>query len=155
MKTIIIKLSIIVLFVLGCKKESIESNEALIVRGGYSFGECLSNCKTTVEISGDKTKAILAAYQYSGSTTATKTCEVAIQAEDVNKAIAGLQFSQFKALQKVYGCPDCADGGAEWIEIQQGSQSYKVTYDYKKPPAEVKEISEFLHKQYLAFRNCK
>ncbi len=154
METVIIKLSIIVLFLLGCQKEVIESNEELIVRGGYSFGECPGNCKTTVEISVDKTKAILAAYQYSGSTQATKSCEVAIQAQDVIKAIAGLQFSQFKAFQKIYGCPDCADGGSEWIEIQQGNQSHKVTYEYNKPPAEVKEISEFLHKQYLAFKNC-
>ena len=40
----------------------------------------------------------------------------------------------FLALDSVIGCPDCADGGAEWIEIEYGDQSHKVSFEYLNAP---------------------
>ena len=33
-------------------------------------------------------------------------------------------------LEGVHGCPDCADGGAEWIEIDTGSGPIRVTFEF-------------------------
>jgi hypothetical protein len=30
----------------------------------------------------------------------------------------------------VHGCPDCADGGAEWVAIQTPDQTIQTTYEY-------------------------
>jgi hypothetical protein len=29
----------------------------------------------------------------------------------------------------VIGCPDCADGGGEWIEVSVAGESHRVTFD--------------------------
>jgi hypothetical protein len=35
-----------------------------------------------------------------------------------------------KRLEGVHGCPDCADGGAEWIQLGAGNDSVRVTFEY-------------------------
>jgi hypothetical protein len=52
----------------------------------------------------------------------------------------------FVNLPKTIGCPDCADGGAEWIEIISGSggKSQKVTFEYMNEPAKLKDLASGL-----------
>ena len=40
-----------------------------------------------------------------------------------------LFFEYFQSLDDVYGCPDCADGGAEFIEIIYDGVAKQVTFD--------------------------
>jgi hypothetical protein len=35
-----------------------------------------------------------------------------------------------RRLEGVHGCPDCADGGAEWIEIGSAAGPIRVTFEY-------------------------
>jgi hypothetical protein len=153
MQTVIIKLSFITLFFLGCAKTNIESNTDLVVRGGFSFGECRGVCQATVEVIGSKIN--FKSYQFASSKDILKQCDGSVQTEELNKALTGFQFTQFKALQKTYGCPDCNDGGAEWIEIQKGNEVYKTTFEFGKPPVEVKLVSEFMHTQYAVYKDCR
>ena len=60
--------------------------------------------------------------------------------EDLLKVNA---YTDFQKLPNTIGCPDCADGGAEWIEVNKASHfdcqtprrlfSKKVTFEYGKP----------------------
>lgn len=43
-------------------------------------------------------------------------------------------------LDSIYGCPDCADGGAEWIEIQDDQQIKKVTFEYGDTLAPIENL---------------
>jgi hypothetical protein len=45
---------------------------------------------------------------------------------------ASLQLDALKSLDTVIGCPDCADGGGEWIEVQTATMRRKVTFEYGK-----------------------
>ena len=38
------------------------------------------------------------------------------------------------ALPERIGCPDCADQGAEWIEIFTEGKSHRVTFEYQQNP---------------------
>ncbi|MBP7884673.1 hypothetical protein KAZ93_00525 [Patescibacteria group bacterium] len=49
-----------------------------------------------------------------------------------------LDYKKFNALNEVIGCPDCLDGGAEWIEI--GDK--KVTFEYG---SSIPEISNLIY----------
>ena len=40
-----------------------------------------------------------------------------------------IDFEYFQSLDDVYGCPDCADGGAEFIEIIYDGVAKHVTFD--------------------------
>jgi hypothetical protein len=35
----------------------------------------------------------------------------------------------FRELEGVHGCPDCADGGAEWIQVET-ADPMRVTFEY-------------------------
>ena len=39
-------------------------------------------------------------------------------------------MDSFFILDERIGCPDCADGGSEWIEIGTKNKIYKVTFEY-------------------------
>ncbi len=50
----------------------------------------------------------------------------------------------FSGLEEVYGCPDCADGGSEWIEIELDSVKQSVTYEYGKDVEAITAFSQAL-----------
>ena len=46
------------------------------------------------------------------------------------KLTAQIDFDEIIKYDDVIGCPDCTDGGAEWIEVIQNGQSKKITFEY-------------------------
>ena len=59
-----------------------------------------------------------------------------------------INIGVFNELEATIGCPDCSDGGAEWVQIitSDGTRK-KVTYDFgKEPPAlqlYIKELRQY------------
>jgi hypothetical protein len=33
-------------------------------------------------------------------------------------------------VEGVHGCPDCADGGAEWVQVRASGDSIRATFEY-------------------------
>jgi hypothetical protein len=59
--------------------------------------------------------------------------------------VAGLADKiDFKELQATYGCPDCADGGAESITYQNGAVSKTVVFEFGNPPDELRPLADTL-----------
>ncbi|MCC6702298.1 MAG: hypothetical protein IT221_12290 [Fluviicola sp.] len=52
-----------------------------------------------------------------------------------------VDIDSIKELPSIMGCPDCADGGEEWIEVKTKNHLYKVKFDYN---AEIKGIGKVL-----------
>jgi hypothetical protein len=50
-----------------------------------------------------------------------------------NELINSFEVDSFFILEERIGCPDCADGGSEWIEICENNKTYKVTFENGKP----------------------
>ena len=50
----------------------------------------------------------------------------------------------FRNLEEVIGCPDCTDGGVEWIEITTSELSHKVTFEYFNEPEETQNYIDDL-----------
>lgn len=53
-------------------------------------------------------------------------------AEQWQTLVSLIDVSAFQALNEQIGCPDCADGGAEWIEIQVGDTVKRVTFENRR-----------------------
>lgn len=70
--------------------------------------------------------------------------EVATLGTDFDKITSQIDQESFKKLKSTYGCPDCADGGAEWVEIKVGMNTKRVTFEYGNPPEELKVLNEQL-----------
>lgn len=98
--------------------------ETLVLRSGTSFGMCLGYCMTELEVhegyvSLTHTSREPARYPATTQSLPLTTSEM----ETLRSAIVS---SDLRSAQNVYGCPDCADGGAEWVEV--GEQ--RVTLEY-------------------------
>ena len=128
-------LYLLVVIVISCDKTDDFDTEIKQIRYGTSFGECVGYCNSDILL-----RAGLVTYTSSGwvNSVETITCTEPLSVESWNSFKNGLNFSNFLKLPETIGCPDCADGGAEWIEIEAISgKKHKVTFEYMNEPEEL------------------
>jgi hypothetical protein len=66
-----------------------------------------------------------------------------------------LNINDFFNLPKTIGCPDCADSGAEWIEIELvGGEKQKVTFEYGNEPDMLNDYVVKLREQMSKSVHC-
>lgn len=112
--------------VFSSKTEAEEST--IIIRSGTSFGECMGYCRTELHLNASS--VVFLEKGWRSTMYPDKRQERTMSRAQWDQLIALIDFSVLAQMQDVYGCPDCADGGAEWIEIEQGDQYKKVTFEY-------------------------
>ena len=127
-------LIVFILFVtlsVGCREMTVRAaNDSLVIRTGTSFGMCLGDkCQKDYVFAGS---GITLTHRGNsrGTPTAPKTCQNAIAVADWTALKAIVSLDAFSQQPDVIGCPDCADGGAEYIELEQGDSKYRVTFPY-------------------------
>jgi hypothetical protein len=157
MKKLILYLLTIIAFTAACSLSdgepdlNVKAND-ITIKGGFSFGECYKNCKGSVEIANNK---IIYSSFANGSDIPLKQCSANTTAEIITGLSNSINFDAFLNLPAIIGCPDCTDGGAEWIEIGTRGKSHKVTFEYGKPPIELSSLSLFMHSQFSDFKDCQ
>jgi hypothetical protein len=96
---------------------------------GTSFGHCLGYCETELDIA--PREIVLTRSSRDPQQYPTKTERLAITAQEYEALMTSFESETFFGLDEVYGCPDCADGGAEWIEVQRpGGAAKRVTFEH-------------------------
>lgn len=146
----ILGLILCVILFSSCSNELIYNNIAQ-VNYGTSFGECIGFCKREVTI-----KSINATYKcyswYPITQTITNNAEINVSTLD---SIRNLNTKSFFDLPETIGCPDCADGGAEWLEIELVTgEKHKVTFEYNNEPTLLKNYISKL-REVLGRNECK
>lgn len=134
----------------GCKKDRI--NNLNSISYGTSFGMCVGYCSNNLLISDLK---LTFSKSKNGQASDTKTCSKTISEADVNAIKNDLNIEKIAALPETIGCPDCADGGAEWIAINADGKQYKITYEYGKAPKELEAAAARLKLLKDGFKDCK
>jgi len=151
MKNLII-LNLCVALLISCDKKNDNASEIKQINYGTSFGECVGYCKSDVLL-----RAGLVAYSRSSwvDTIETITCSEILPDEGWNAFKNGLNLNDFFNLPDTIGCPDCADGGAEWIEIEVYSgKKHKVVFEYMNEPTELEDYLIGLREQNEKSINC-
>ena len=98
------------------------------VNYGVYFGECLGYCAHDLFLTDGQSKS----HHHFNGGAPDRMCT-----EDYthwSSLTASIDFNEFKQLEEIIGCPDCADGGAEWIEITNDGETYRVTFEYMDAP---------------------
>ncbi|MNK06448.1 hypothetical protein D3C87_243460 [compost metagenome] len=152
MKNILLKLCILFIGLSfnSCKKDKTEAVEE--IGYGTSFGMCVGYCLNEVAIiSSGK---ITLTKRANGINPSTKTCTKAIDESEVNILKDLVNTNEFAKLPEVIGCPDCADGGAEWISLRVEGKVKKVTFEHGKAPNELKELVQKLKGIKESFEGC-
>jgi len=146
---------IILLFSAFTCRESTEfvpSDRLMLVKTGTSFGMCVGHCITEVEINPQKVTMYRKAWR---SNIRDKTCERALVRQEWENLGKTLDFAIFSQLPETIGCPDCADGGKEWIEITYGEQMKRVTFEFGKDIPQITGLISQIRKIRESLNNCE
>ncbi|MGM9474925.1 hypothetical protein ACS5PU_00795 [Pedobacter sp. GSP4] len=146
---LLISLSVTLLAFSGCKKSGITNLNS--IGYGSSFGMCIGYCTNNLLVSDLK---LTFTKSKNGQAPDTKTCSKTISADEINAIKNELNIEKISSLPEVIGCPDCADGGAEWITINADGKQYKVTYEYGKAPKELEAAVAKLRLLKESFKDC-
>lgn len=129
-------LHIIPLFLaFGCQNTKIQpfSGDIVVLKSGQNFGMCLGKCYNELIITENKVTFYQKVVSYPGIFEDYKHDE-SENLKNIQHIISGFDESKFIELNEVLGCPDCADGGSEWLEvIFKSGKSKRVTFEYGKP----------------------
>ncbi|QPH41443.1 hypothetical protein [Pedobacter endophyticus] len=149
-KNLLLFLSFLSLFFFSaCKKDNIKNLNSISY--GTSFGFCSGYCSNTLLISDSK---LTFSKTKNGQTPDTRTCTKTISENEIAAIKTELNMSKITSLPEVIGCPDCADGGAEWVAVNADGKQYKVTYDYGKTPKELEAVVAKLKALKDSFNGC-
>jgi hypothetical protein len=120
--------------------------ETLSIKTGTSFGHCMGYCRQEFVVTKNKI-----VYTQIPNLRGAESKSVPVLKQELpisNKQWIDLlkvnDMAAFKQLPNTIGCPDCADGGAEWIEVNKLDHtdpktlkrfysSKKVSFEYGKP----------------------
>ncbi|MCA9734159.1 MAG: hypothetical protein H6696_09195 [Deferribacteres bacterium] len=133
--------SLILLFVPACITDS-KDDDAIKIETGTSFGMCVGYCKRTLQIEG-KTATIYAE-SWRPEDYPKQKHEFALTDAEWDSLQALLTVTDMSGLEEVIGCPDCADGGAEWLAIKQDKKVHRSTFNYGANIPEIAVMMEFL-----------
>lgn len=136
-----IKYFLISIILAGCtvstNDENLKSVEAISY--GTSFGECLGYCIHEMTIEPNEIGIVKKGWDMEGALP-EKNITVNFTQAEFDSLFNSLDFSKFQLLDTIIGCPDCADGGAEWVEVISNAEKHKVVFEYYNEPEEIKQF---------------
>lgn len=150
------------LFFLSC--ETIENSDNVTpsldkytVIYGQSFGYCIGKCHQQITLNGTKIEFLVKERSIGGSPEIIEKFNETLPQTTINSISKALNEKTFFELKEVYGCPDCADGGMEWIEIiNNKDQKHKVTFESGSKVEGIEDLilllraeKERLNKKYI------
>lgn len=145
----------VLLLMTSSKCEEAKGQDTIMrISHGSSFGMCMGYCFN--ELTYTKSDKIKYSKAYGRTPVAdypdkfdSLTMDPAIWKDLISK----IDTAVFYKLPERIGCPDCADGGAEWIEIQTVDKTYRVTFEYGKNVSEIDLLLQALRKEKEAMKS--
>lgn len=145
------------LFFTNCEKASeltdTQANMSdYIVNYGTSFGMCVGPCRKEMNFLNNEVSFTVFYTEGRGATGGTpKTYKETLDATLQTSILKSIDYESFKKLNEIIGCPDCADGGAEWVEIVKVDSKHKVTFEFGKAPKEIESLVTILREKKVYF----
>lgn len=147
-------LCIIILFV-SCAEETTEISPKyftnLTIISGTSFGHCVGYCNSRIEI----TEETIEYSKYSRDETKYPAKQLS-EKNTINKwneIVNSFDLLELSEMKDIYGCPDCADGGAEWVEVKFENFSKKIIFEYGDNLPEIQNLLKNLRKIRTRFED--
>lgn len=132
---------------LGCNtsKPVAADNKIISIKHGTNFGHCRGYCRKEVVFSEDQ----IVYFESSVDSTRNpvKTEKLDHSAAKWKSIADKTDWETFKKLDESYGCPDCADGGSEYIEIKTTSGTKRVTIEFNKEASNLEPLLSELRAQ--------
>ena len=145
---------LIVIVLIAFVEAQVEIKNVHSISSGTSFGMCRGYCQQSINLTSLPSQ-LTAAKQANFDQTAYPLVQrsFAFPAPQWNQVIALVDLKTFRALDDRVGCPDCADGGAEWIQIEGTDGMKRVTFENGRPVKGIEALIDKLRQlrnDYLA-----
>lgn len=142
--------SLCLLLLSACKKE--DDTTFFRISQGTFYCECFGECLTLVT-AAEGTFDVSTYQTCSPSSTIQLDCGIFLPAAEFQALARLVDWDAFRSLEEPIGCPDCADGGGQWVEISRGGEVHRVTYEYGNPPTELAELVSELSQRVVEVLN--
>ena len=158
MKAFVVAILLVVVFV-RCMNDFTQQSsqgtvDALTIRTGTSFGMCVGYCQNDYVFNGSSVTLAQSNSRPQAQVT-PRSCQTTISLVDWNALKANADFDALSKQPKILGCPDCTDGGAEYIELQLDEQRYRVTFPFGKTIPGFESLVTGLRNQRNVFKDCQ
>jgi hypothetical protein len=122
----------LLLLTTACKTTSDSTQHSTIIQviHGTSFGKCRGYC--TKELTYAQKHVEYSQRSRDDKQFPTKDSIIAFSKTEWNTLLEAAASIDFASLPETIGCPDCADGGAEYIEIKQNSATKRITFEFSQ-----------------------
>lgn len=124
----------------GNQIEGLVDGQALEITSGTSFGMCAGYCVTELRIVSGSIELTEESWRME-LPARTRTLPLERRTWERLRALA--DAAGFRELVGVHGCPDCADGGAEWIEIGT-AEPLRITFEYGAELDGIEELQKVI-----------
>ncbi|MEM1125145.1 MAG: hypothetical protein AAGI71_00735 [Bacteroidota bacterium] len=118
----------------GLHEEAASPRAGLTITRGTSFGLCAGYCQTELTATAE---GIVFVRRARATEDPTLTEERDLSADTWRTLAEQVNWDQLDAMDEVYGCPDCADGGTEWLEVIDEGRTNRITFEYGQAPREI------------------
>lgn len=137
MKITIVLLSLLAVFsACNTSKPVAAAEEIISVLHGTNFGHCRGYCRKDVVFYPNQVD------YFEASVDSTRN---PVKVENFKNSSAWKSI--VANLKESYGCPDCADGGSEYIEIKTVNGTKRVTIEFNKEMPELEPLLTELRTQ--------
>ena len=144
-------LALITTFLLSCNttKKAQTDTQVLSLKHGVSFGHCVGYC--TRELVYTPGKVVYTQSSRNGDSYPTKETVRDYSKADFDALIKAIDWNKWETMPETIGCPDCADGGAEYIEIVTEKGTKRVVFEAHSQPEGLEKALEILFKTKQSF----
>lgn len=114
--------------VLGaCGDSPLQPGSIATIQASTSFGFCVGYCRTTLTISSQE---VVFLEEGTRSTVSPRRRTAPISTSEWESLVSAIDRSRIEGLPAIVGCPDCADAGAESLEVLGDGWRKRVDFDY-------------------------
>lgn len=143
--------ALLVAFCFGCAtSKKVAQEPVTTIFHGKSFGRCAGYCTWEQTYTADEmisSKTSHRADQYPEVKVVHAFTET-----DMKRLLEDFDLEKFKKLPEKIGCPDCADGGSEYIEITTAGMKKRVTFENGKAPYGFENFVVALTQEYEKYK---
>jgi len=140
-----IALSVSIIFSCNTSKPVVSDDQIISVMHGTNFGHCRGYCRKELIFSEKQITYVESSVDSDRNPAKQEMFD--ISAAKWKSILDKTDWNTFKGLEESYGCPDCADGGSEYIEIKTTKGTKRVTIEFNKEASQLEPLLTELRMQ--------
>ncbi len=113
------------------------------IKSGTFFGACTGYCLTETSINPSTISYV--EWSYDSRKFPDRTRMVPITQQEWHRLVELARMDVLVKLDSVIGCPDCLNGGGEWIEVQSAGRTKRIVFERGAIIEPIKDLIGGLH----------